>query len=87
MSDCRNPSCKEKDLHPVTVRSYDGCCSQLCEEIMDHEQTCEILERTDKELAVTKALASKLLAAIEEHKNNHGHHIYEADDKLWEVLK
>ncbi len=40
-----------------------------------------------KELSEAKGLAKQLLEAIEEHKKNHGNHIYEADDKLWEVLK
>jgi len=41
-----------------------------------------------KELAVAKALASKLLEAIEEHKRMVTNGIpATADEKLWEVLK
>jgi hypothetical protein len=64
MSDCLNPNCKEKDLHPVTVRSYDGCCSPLCEEIVDHERTCDILEGVQRELAVAKNEVVRLVSII-----------------------
>jgi len=58
LSDCLNQNCREKDLHPVTARSYDGCCSPLCEEIMDHERTCDILEETERKLAeITSTLS------------------------------
>jgi len=51
ITDCLNQDCKEKDLHPVTARSYDGCCSPLCEEIMDHDQTLLTLAEAEKKLA------------------------------------
>lgn len=85
---CANPNCKEKELHPVTLRSYDGCCSPLCEEIVDHERTCDILEGVQKELAEAKAEVKKLRDVIAEHKTlKWGWPICSQDEKLWEVLK
>ena len=59
MSNRLNPACKKEDLHPVMVRLYNGCCSPLCEEIMDHERTCDILEDTKKKLVEITATLSR----------------------------
>jgi len=60
MINCKNPSCYEKDIHPITARDYDGCCSPLCEEILDHDYTQKSLEmctrRAEKAEAEVKIL-------------------------------
>ena len=65
MSDCINPCCHEKDLHPVTVRSYDGCCSQLCEEIMDHQKTTDELVIWKQKAEQAEAENKELKAEVE----------------------
>jgi len=60
MIKCKNPNCDEKDLHPITARSYEGCCSQLCGELLDHEKTLAELAKSNQENAKLKKQVERL---------------------------